>query len=264
MILFEDRWLIAVNKPAGVLSHPNTETPSVPPRRDCAFEGRYHFQERRFDAPGGSLWLVHRLDQDTSGVLLATKSAEMAKKCRACFEETSPSRIRKIYLALVAGKPSPVSGVWRDHLEKRIGHGKVRSSVLRNRPPNAELRYAVRHARAVADRERRQGDRSSRARKRIGTPTEEEKSVSLLEIILLTGRTHQIRVQAATHRHPVAGDRIYGDFSLNRRLRHEIGLRRLFLHAWRLDFRHPMTGHFLSLEAPVPLELEKCLARLPP
>ena len=234
-ILFEDDCLMVIHKPAGVLSHPNPEGHR---KARSAFEGAYHFQDRRFDAPQGSLWLIHRLDQDTSGILLAAKSLEMAKRCRVYFEEQS---IQKIYLALVAGSPSPSSCLWRDHLEKKTDYHKVRSVVRRKQPPNAELRYKIQSSEFKIQNSCR---------------------FSLLEITLRTGRTHQIRLQAATRGHPVAGDRLYGDFGLNRSLRREIGLRRLFLHAFRLQFPHPKTQHTLILEAPLPGELKACLTRL--
>ncbi len=235
LILFEDDHLIAIHKPEGILSHPNLE--GHRPSRS-AFEGSYHFDERRFDTPGSSLWLVHRLDQDTSGILLAAKSLEIAKACRVCFEKQS---IRKIYLALVDGKPPSLTGTWRDHLEKKILHHKVRSIIRSGRPPNAELRYKIQNSEFRIQNFR---------------------CFSLLEITLLTGRTHQIRLQTAARGYPIAGDRLYGDFQLNRQLRHKIGLRRLFLHAFRLQFPHPKTGHDLTLEAPLTKELEDCLACL--
>ena len=252
-ILFEDSWLMVVNKPAGVFSHPNVKTPSIPPRRDCAFEGRYDFEERRFDTPDGPIWLVHRLDQDTSGALLAAKTADVARKCRVCFEER---QVQKTYVALVMGKLSPSSGVWRDHLEKQKGRESVRSTVVRGRPFNAELQYNKVQFTHYLPSAPHPASSFKYPESRIQNP----ESLSLLEITLLTGRTHQIRVQAAARGHPVAGDRIYGDFRLNRQLRQQVGLRRLFLHAARLAFRHPATNQLLELEAPLPGELEDCLA----
>jgi len=255
-ILFEDRWLIAIHKPVGVLSHPN---PGQSGR--VAFEGTYHFEERRFNAPGGPIWLIHRLDQDTSGILLASKNVLTARKCRDEFEK---QRIRKLYLALVAGKPRPPSGAWYDHLQKRSGRGMVRSCVLRGRPPNAELRYMVGNLNvgAVAD-----GDPTRKSIGRLhespsATAPTFPNNLSLLQITLITGRTHQIRVQAAARGHPVAGDRVYGDFQFNRELRAGIGLKRLFLHAWKLEFRHPATARSLNLEAHLPEALKECLERL--
>ncbi|MBI4025959.1 MAG: RluA family pseudouridine synthase [Verrucomicrobia bacterium] len=244
-ILFEDEWLLVIDKPADVLSHPNPGQSSGDNRGRCAFEGSYDHRERCFHGVAGRIWLIHRLDQDTSGILLAAKHADIAKACRVLFEE---HRIRKTYLVLVAGQPSPPSGAWRDHLDKRTGHGMVRSTPIPGRSPNAELRYRIRSVlqqfRATTK------ERSSRL-----------PALSLLEIALLTGRTHQIRVQSARRGHPVAGDRIYGDFQLNRELRRNIGLRRLFLHAAGLQFIHPKTRQPLDLRSPLPGELARCLKR---
>jgi 23S rRNA pseudouridine955/2504/2580 synthase len=79
---------------------------------------------------------------------------------------------------------------------------------------------------------------------------------SLLEVTIKTGRTHQIRVHLASAGHPIAGDDKYGDFELNKGLQRE-GLKRMFLHAWRLQFDHPATGERLALQAPLPPELQK-------
>ncbi|MDD2709338.1 MAG: RluA family pseudouridine synthase [Verrucomicrobiae bacterium] len=229
-ILYEDQWLLIINKPAGVLSHPNEGCAG---RKDApvAFEGGYDAAKRCFSSQTGHLWLLHRLDQDTSGVLLAAKDQETAQACRLLFEK---KQVQKDYLTLVFGRPVPPKGCWRDCLEKRQEGGKVRSRVCRHRPPNAELCYEV------------------------------EKSIprwqlSLLRVRLLTGRTHQIRVQAAAHRCPVAGDGVYGDFQRNREMKRAFGLKRLFLHAATLGLNHPGTGKKLSVEASLADDLQKCL-----
>lgn len=229
-ILFDDGLLLAVAKPEGVLSHPNPGGPRV----RCAFEGRYDPVARRFDGPSGAVWLVHRLDQDTSGVLLAARREPLAAACRALFGER---QIRKSYLALVQGIPCPPHGRWRDRLIKQAGHGSVRVRVGRGGPPNAELIYRVIRSFPAA-------------------------RASLLQIQLVTGRTHQARVQAAARRHPVAGDRVYGDFAWNRELKRRAGLRRLFLHALRLEFPHPVGGTTVALESPLPAELRSALDAL--
>lgn len=247
-VLFRDQWLILVNKPAGVLSHPNfNPSPSPLPtgerarvRGRCAFEGPYDFTDRRFDTPEGPVWLIHRLDQDASGVLFAVRERSIVKRSRSLFEER---QIQKQYLALVCGRP-PWQGKWRDHLSERREKARVRSFVKRSRsstttaslPPNAELRYSV---------------------KRIFPRVD----LSLLSIQLITGKTHQIRVQAAFRGFPIAGDEVYGDFPFNRKLRKTLGLRRLFLHAQSLSFPHPKTGCFLKIESSLPKELEQCLKR---
>lgn len=218
-ILFQDRWLIVVNKPSGVLSHPNPGGKSSA----AAFAGRYDLKQRCFKSAAGSVWLVHRLDQDTSGVLMAARDAATARECRTAFEQ---GQVRKTYLALVSGFPKS-AGTWRDHLGTARERHRVRTQVLKNRPPNAELRYRV----VSSSREHR---------------------LSLVEIDLITGRTHQIRVQAASRNHPLIGDDVYGDFELNRRLRRTLGVRRLCLHAIRVELQHPVTGGMLRIEAPLP------------
>lgn len=229
-VLLDDGVLLAVAKPDGVLSHPNPGGA----RAACAFEGRYDPAVRRFDGPAGAIWLVHRLDQDTSGVLLAVRREETAAACRAFFEQR---RVRKSYLALVRDLPRPAQGRWQDRLVKRAEKGAVRSAVGRGGTPNAELAYRIGKNLAAAH-------------------------CSLLQIVLITGRTHQIRVQAAARGHPVAGDRLYGDFTWNRALRAHADLRRLFLHALRLEFPHPRDGAPVRIEAPLPAELRAALDAL--
>ena len=216
-ILFEDKHLIVVQKPHGVLSHPNPKDKvDAPPR--CAFEGRYDFENKCYQTPAGTIWLIHRLDQDTSGALLAAKDVKSAMACRKAFEE---DQVRKTYLALLKGGGLKNEGVWLDHLATTRQKNAVRTAVDKTRRPNAE---------------------------------------SYVEVSLVTGRTHQIRVQTASRQHPVVGDDVYGDFELNRRLRKEIGLKRLFLHASQLQILHPATGKVLTVDAPLPEPLAVVLA----
>ncbi len=233
-VLFEDEDIILVDKPAGVLSHPN---PPNPGQRGAApgaaFLGKYDFGAKTYSTPAGKLWLLHRLDQDTSGVLLAAKSAEHAAVLREQFES---GRIAKVYLALVRGLVEP-RGAWKDHLVSSRDGGKVRVRSLRGRPENAELRF--------------------------GTLEQfPEHRMSLLEIELLTGKTHQIRVQAASRQHPLAHDDLYGDFGWNRRLKKELGLKRLFLHAASLELVHPRTRRRLKVRCPLPKDLSEALEQL--
>lgn len=235
-ILFEDQWLILINKPSGALSHPN---PNEPSNARCAFEGSYNRDERRFSTPLGPIWLIHRLDQETSGVLLAAKSKEISLECRQLFED---GKVKKIYQALMAGRLVPPVGIWRDCIEKRQLEGMVRSSVLPGKAPNAELHYKVRPSTGILPQ--------------ILPEAVTARKLSFVEVELITGRTHQIRIQGASRKNPIAGDRIYGDFELNRHLRQFLGLKRLFLHAARLEFSHPMGGGSLKIESPLPKELQ--------
>jgi RluA family pseudouridine synthase len=226
-VLFEDADLLVINKPEGVLSHPNPGAKSPA----AAFEGSYDLGDRRFQTLQGPVWLIHRLDQDTSGVLLAAKNKKSAVACRNAFEKRE---VKKNYVALVSRRPMPSHGIWRDTLMEQRSSGGVRSAINYSGKPNAFLNYKMKEYFPKFN-------------------------LSLLEIELLTGKTHQIRVQSAYRGHPVAGDRIYGNFTLNKDLRQGLDLRRMFLHAWRLVFPHPTLGKNLIIEAPLPNDLEQCL-----
>lgn len=225
-VLHEDRFLLVVNKPHGVLSHPN---PKSAKPQSAAFEGRYDADARCFTGPAGKVWLIHRLDQDTSGVLLAAKDEKTAAACRAEFEA---EKVRKIYLALGAGGGLKHEGVWLDHLATTHERHQVRTTVRHGQRPNAEARYRLLEY----------------------SPTQR---LSLVEIELITGRTHQIRVQAASRRLPLVGDDVYGSFDLNKKLRQSLGARRLFLHASELRLKHPASGQPLTIKAPLPPDLTK-------
>lgn len=231
-VLFEDTDLIAVDKPEGVLSHPNPGAQGTA----AAFKGPYDLGERKFQTPQGPLWLVHRLDQDTSGVLLAAKNKKSIAACRKAFEDR---QVKKYYIALVSRRPMPPHGIWRDTLMEQRSAGVIRSAINYAGTPNAFLNYKM----------------------KTYFP---KLNLSLLEIDLLTGKTHQIRVQSAYRGHPVAGDRVYGNFTLNKELKAALDLRRLFLHAWRLVLPHPTSGKSLTIEAPLPEDLENCLLRISP
>jgi RluA family pseudouridine synthase len=227
-VLWSDEHLIVIDKPPGTLSHPNPGPASAP----SAFQGTYDEAARRFDGPAGPVWLIHRIDQDTSGCLLAARDESTSTALRAAFEA---GKVGKSYHALVSGPTRP-QGDWKDALGFARGRGKVRTSVVPGAPINAELQFrALRQQPALR--------------------------LSFIEIELVTGRTHQIRVQAASRGHPVLGDDVYGDFALNRWAKKELGLKRLFLHASRLTFSHPVTGKSLRITAPLPEILQAVLAK---
>lgn len=223
-ILHQDRFLVVVNKPHGVLSHPN---PKASKPQAAAFEGSYDADRRCFKSPAGNIWLIHRLDQDTSGVLLAAKDEKTAAACREAFEATA---VRKIYHALCIGGGLKPEGVWLDHLVTAHEKHQVRTSVRQGIRPNAEARFRLLQYSPVH-------------------------RLSLVEIELITGRTHQIRVQAASRRLPLVGDDVYGHFELNRKLKQSLGARRLFLHAHELRLKHPASGQMLTVQAPLPADL---------
>lgn len=228
-VLHEDRHLLIVDKPHGVLSHPNPK--SAKPQRS-AFEGRYDADKRVFHSPGGLVHLIHRLDQDTSGVLLAAKDAATAEKLRDAFEA---EQVRKTYLALCGGGGLKNEGTWLDHLVTEHERHQVRTSVRRGARPNAEAHYRLLHHNAAH-------------------------RLALLEIDLITGKTHQIRVQAASRNLHLVGDDVYGHFERNKALKKTLGARRLFLHAHVLRLKHPASGQALQITAPLPPDLMEVLA----
>lgn len=220
-VLHQDAHLIVVQKPQGVLSHPNQSGD----KERCAFEGRYDLEKKCFRGPAGPVWLVHRLDQDTSGILIGALNAETAKRCREAFES---GLVSKTYRALLLGSPGK-DGTWRDALVTQREKGRVRTVVQTGGRPNAELHFRV------------------LSQNRI-------QRVALVEIDLVTGRTHQIRVQAASRHLPVLGDDVYGDFGRNRLFRKNAGIRRLCLHACRLTIPHPQKGKPITVHCPEPSE----------
>jgi len=229
----DDLWVL--NKPAGVLSHPN---PPSEMDRAAVLPLSYDSKLEAFclkDEAGGvrHIYLIHRLDQDTSGLLLLSLDAELAAQLKQLFFH---HEVTKEYRALVGGIVEPRHGVWKDCLHKKKGRGHLKVVATRGRP-NAETRYRVLK----------------------NFPGE---GMSLLSLRPETGRTHQLRVQCASRRYPIAGDERYGDFSWNRELRKRIGLRRMFLHAWRLEFRHPRTGRKLRFEAAGGKSLEEPMGAL--
>ncbi len=237
-VLYDESGLLIIHKPEGVLSHPNPgfikQRSDRSTKTRCAFEGSYDFDRRCFRSPAGSIWLLHRLDQDTSGILVAARTETVAKGCRIQFEQ---NQVAKQYTALAAGLVKPPQGAWNDFIVVEKKEGRVRSQCVRSRQTNAKLSYHRQHYFPGA-------------------------RFSLLEVHLITGKTHQIRVQASVRGAPIAGDELYGDFLLNRRLRKEIGLRRLFLHAGEIKLKHPVTGQWLHIRDPLPEELEEVLDRL--
>ncbi len=180
----------------------------------------------------GTLELVHRLDKETSGCLLIAKKRQAL---RALHDTMRNDTVDKRYLALLTGS-------WQRRRERV--EVPLRKYVLRGGERMVRVDSAGKPSQTDFRRLRRFA------------------GATLVEARLLTGRTHQIRVHAAHLGHPVAGDGRYGHAEANRKWR-ELGLRRMFLHAWRLGLPHPVTGAPLLIEAPLPPELEAFLAALP-
>ena len=214
-ILYRDEALIALNKPAGIAVHGGSGI------------SRGVIEQMRLELPEcRTMELVHRLDRETSGVLL------IALKRRALVgmhEAMRTGKVEKRYLLLVAGRwPNPVQHV-KLPLHKRV-------------TDEGEKRVTVRD----------DGQTAHTIFRRLQV----WEAFSLLEAELKTGRTHQIRVHAAHLGFPIAGDDKYGDFALNKGLVPR-GLKRMFLHAAQLRFAHPISGEALTLEAPLPPDLQQ-------
>jgi 23S rRNA pseudouridine955/2504/2580 synthase len=229
----EDEHLLAINKPAGVAVHGGS---------GVSFGVIEQLRMARPEAK--FLELVHRLDRDTSGILLVAKKRSALKQLQDQFRERETG---KTYLAMVAGAWPANKKVLDKPLHKYLlpdGERRVKV-VARDNPdgmPSVTLVKVL-----------RQGAAEPAVGTTVGT------GFSLLEVTIKTGRTHQIRVHLATEGHPILGDDKYGDFELNKALsrsQQAPGLKRMFLHAWRLQFNHPVGGQRIELLAPLPPELE--------
>jgi 23S rRNA pseudouridine1911/1915/1917 synthase len=221
-VLFRDNFLVALNKPSGV------ETQPTPARfKGTLYEALLRYLRdpwRPRDEP--SLGMVQRLDRETSGVLVFSIHPRAHGPLTEAF---SGRAVRKFYLALVLGTP-------------RENQGEIRSLLARNRATN-RMRSVER------------GGKDAITRYRLLEPLG---SASLIEVEILTGRSHQIRVHLAEIGHPLLGDTRYGGpEELD-----GIPLPRVMLHSWRLLLPHPVTGEPLELEAPLPADLEAVLSRL--
>jgi 23S rRNA pseudouridine1911/1915/1917 synthase len=212
-IAYEDDHLLVVDKPAGVVVHPARGHP----------EGTLS-QALTGLAAGGDAQragIVHRLDRDTSGLLVVARSEEVHRALRSLL---SARRLRREYLALVGGHPSARSGTI-DAPVGRDRRDRVAMSIDTDTPREARTHFEV---------EELTGD------------------AALLRVTLETGRTHQIRVHLAAIGLPVCGDPVYGAPGA-------FGLERQFLHASRLAFEHPVTGEPLDIRSPLPDDLAAAL-----
>lgn len=221
-VLMEDEAMMAIDKPAGVAVHGGS-----------GVSFGVIEQLRRARPASTNLELVHRLDRETSGVLLVAKKRSALKNLQDQFRDRETG---KTYLALVLGlwpsnKKVIDSPLFKYTVETGVGEGERRVKVVGKDDPNGMRSITlVRVARTVGP-------------------------YTLLEVTIKTGRTHQIRVHLASQGHPIAGDDKYGDFEHNKLLQ-KMGLKRMFLHAWQLKFQHPQNHRPVSLQAPLPPELK--------
>jgi 23S rRNA pseudouridine1911/1915/1917 synthase len=216
-VAYEDEHLLVIDKPAGLVVHPARG------HREGTLAQLLAGQV----AGGGDperAGIVHRLDRDTSGLLVVARSDEVHRKLQALIRSR---RLEREYLALVEGRPPARSGT----IEAPIGRDprvRTRMAVGGNFPREARTRFTLERM---------------------------LNGYSLLRLRLDTGRTHQIRVHLRSIGHPVAGDPEYGTAGL-------LGLERQFLHATRLAFPHPVTGEPVEVHSPLPEDLRAALDRL--
>jgi 23S rRNA pseudouridine955/2504/2580 synthase len=218
-VLYEDDALLAIDKPAGTAVHGGS-----------GVSFGVIEQLRRARPQAKFLELVHRLDRETSGVLLIAKKRSALTGLHEIMREGNSD---KRYLVLVLGQ-------WKNARQH------VKLPLYKFDTPQGEKRVMV-----------REGGQHAHT---IFTLQQSWPGFSLLEAELKTGRTHQIRVHLAHLGFPIAGDDKYGDFARNKELARQ-GLKRMFLHAHSIAFRHPLTGEPLSISAPLPRELQRFVDR---
>lgn len=230
-IVYEDETLLVVNKPAGLVVHPAAGTPSGTLANALA----YHFQQLPGSGTGVRPGIVHRLDRDTSGLLVVAKTESALENLSDQFRDRT---VFKSYVALVHGRVQSNSG-------------RIDQPIARD--PSNRTRMAV-----------VRGGRNSLTLYRVRRTYDR---FTLLDVELKTGRTHQIRVHLAWIKHPVVGDETYAagrdntipDPQLRTRIRN---LKRQFLHAEKLAFAHPVTKEIVRFEASLPVDLSEFLAQL--
>jgi 23S rRNA pseudouridine1911/1915/1917 synthase len=224
-IVYEDDALIVLNKPAGLLAVP------LPLRRRFDAPSVFEDLTRYLRGRGRRRpFVVHRIDRDTSGLVLFAKSEAAQQALKEQFLRHQPERV---YRAVVYGIPSPAEGTWRDHLV-----WDVKALIQKEtHPRDPRGREAISHYRIV----------------------EALDGASLIEVRLVTGKRNQIRIQARLRGHTLVGERryIYGPETLR-----TIAFPRQALHAYRLAFRHPDDDRELRFEAPLPDDLAALVARL--
>lgn len=252
-VVYEDKDLAVVNKPAGMMVHAGSgQTESARSQGTLVNALLHRFQ--LLSSTGGDLrpGIVHRLDKETSGLIVVAKND---RAHAALSEMFAGRRVKKTYIALVEGEVKRDKGT----ITAAVSRDPVRRTRMTTQP-NENARSAVSHYEVM----RRMATRFGR--------------FTLVQVRIETGRTHQIRVHMASIGHPVVGDTLYGSAgqltnqealkaATSRAARRNaeperLRLGRNFLHAARLEFAHPLTGKPVTLEAPLPPELEGFLGRL--
>jgi 23S rRNA pseudouridine1911/1915/1917 synthase len=223
-IIYEDDDMIVVNKPAGLLAVP------LPLRRREAAASVHDLLKDYFRSRKRRPFVVHRIDRDTSGLVVFAKSADAQAQLKEQFQRREPDRV---YWAVVSGHPEPQTGIWSDHLVwDRKGLIQRRTHARDPRGKEAVSDYRV---------------------------LERFRDAALIEVRLKTGKRNQIRIQAGLRGHELVGEQryVFGAEALR-----TIPFPRQALHAYRVTLRHPKNGRLLEFEAPLPGDLVELIARL--
>ena len=220
-VIHEDEHLVVIDKSSGMIVHPGAGRQT----NTLANALLYRFPEIEGVGPKEKPGIVHRLDKETSGVILVARTKMAFQELQRQFKARE---VEKLYIGLVWGKMPQEEGKITWAIGRHTKHGE-RMSVKTNKPRAAETRYRV--------------------KKPLGEFT-------LLEIRPITGRTHQIRVHLAASGHPVVGDSRYG------RKKVASGCPHLFLHAHRLTVTHPLSGERVSFQSPLPFDLMQFLEEI--
>jgi 23S rRNA pseudouridine1911/1915/1917 synthase len=220
-VIYTDKHILVIDKPSGMVVHPGAGNK----RGTLVNALLFHFPQLKSLGPEERSGIVHRLDKETSGVMVVAKSLKAYQELPKQFKKR---QVKKRYLGLVWGKIPEKKGIIDWAIGRHIKHGE-RISVKTKKPRSAETHYSVQ---------------------------EEMGNFTLLEIRPVTGRTHQIRVHFAASGHPLAGDVRYG------RRKSMPKCPRLFLHAAYLSFLHPETRERIEFTSPLPQDLKEFLAAL--
>ncbi|MGE0132980.1 MAG: RluA family pseudouridine synthase [Blastocatellales bacterium] len=222
-LIYEDSSLLVINKPAGLLTVPLPAQPDEPSLLD---QLKIHLRSHKKIEP----LVVHRIDRDTSGLVIFAKTPEAQRKLKEQFEQRKAERV---YLTVVHGHPKPESGMWRNYLVWNQDALKQQPAERRDRnAKEAVCRYRT---------------------------LEKFKGAALIEVSLVTGKRNQIRVQAGLRGHALVGEKKY---IYDPAPRHKIEFGRQALHACRLNFKHPVSQRQMNFETPPPDDFQSLIEGL--
>ncbi len=243
-ILYDNGPCLVINKPAGLL----TQAPRGIDSLEIWVKDFYRQREGKSPDDKIYLGLAHRIDRPVTGAIVFGRHVRAARKLCTQFADRTVS---KVYWAFVEGQVTPDEGTWRDYLHKR--HGLAQAEVVEADHPAAK--HAVLHYRVLCQNKLCQSklDQSKLDQSKLGqSKLGQSKLGTWLEIVLETGRTHQIRIQAASRGHAIVGDSQYGSTILFGEQYPEPRDRGIALHARQLGFTHPMTSEPVDVVAPLP------------